>query len=186
MHSKQKSREYPDFIGKTDEPRIQNVPYLLQLEYEFLVCSRNYRLSEKDTSSYWKAAKKYNIEKVLRGLIGKHEWVAIQGECVAPFVQGNKYHVAGVDLYVFNLVYPEGRVGSLETKKTVEQYGMKFVPIVAESVKLTGMSVAEVLDYATGDSKLYPTLREEIVFRSKDGKRSFKAVSPELLILHGE
>lgn len=213
----QKSRDFPDFISKTDEPRIQNVPYLLQLEqefvatekvdgqsgtfvlrqvkgrhfwrrreYEFLVCSRNYRLPEKDTSSYWKAAQKYDIEKVLRSLIGKREWVAIQGECVAPFVQGNKYHVTGVDLYVFNLVYPEGRVGSLEAKKTVEQYGMKFVPIVAESVKLTGMSVAEVLDYATGDSRLYSTLREGIVFRSQDGKQSFKAVSPEFLILHGE
>lgn len=210
-------REFPDFISKTDEPRIQNVPYMLDLGldfvatekidgqsgtyalrrvkgrhfwnrsgYEFIVCSRNCRLPEKDTSSYWKAAEKYEIEKVLHALIGDHKWVAVQGECIAPWVQGNKYHVTGVDLYVFNLVYPEGRVGSVEAKKIVEQHGMKFVPILEESRKLTGMSVQEVLDYATGGSRLYDTLREGIVFRTSDGKQSFKAVSPDFLILHNE
>ena len=48
------------------------------------------------------------------------------------------------------------------------------------------MSVAEVLEYATGKSQLYDTLREGIVFRSLDGKQSFKAVSPEFLIKHNE
>ena len=48
------------------------------------------------------------------------------------------------------------------------------------------MNVTEVLDYATGKSALYDTLREGIVFRSPNGEQSFKAVSPEFLMKHGE
>lgn len=206
-------KEFPDFISKTDEVRIQNSPYFLDWDcewvatekvdgqsgsftlkkiagkhfwnrtrYDFAVCSRNYRQTEKNSTSYWKVAEQYQIEKALHQLIGDREWVAIQGECVAPTVQGNKYNVSKADLYVFNLIYPEGRVGSIEAKEKVEACGLKFVPVIAENVRVKGMSVADVLEYATGKSQLADTLREGIVFRSMDGKQSFKAVSPEFLI----
>ena len=214
---KKKTKGFPDFINKTDETRIQNAPFYLDIDcnyvatekvdgqsgtftlqrvkgkhfwnkdtYDFAVCSRNLRKWKKDTSSFWSVAEKYNIEQVLHQLIGNHEWVAIQGECIAPNVQGNKYKVSEPDLYVFNLIYPSGRVGSVEARKIVSEYGLKFVPIIDEFVNLKGMSVADVLKYATGKSQLYDTLREGIVFRSLDGKQSFKAVSPEFLIKHNE
>lgn len=214
---KKQSKGFPSFISKTDETRIQNAPFYLEMDcnyvatekvdgqsgsftlqrvkgkhfwnrdtYDFAVCSRNLRKMEEDTSSFWSVAEKYNIEQILHQLIGDNEWVAIQGECVASNVQGNKYKVTEPDLYVFNLIYPSGRVGSVEAKKIVGEYGLKFVPIIDESVNLKGMSVADVLKYATGKSQLYDTLREGIVFRSLDGKQSFKAVSPEFLIKHGE
>lgn len=47
-------------------------------------------------------------------------------------------------------------------------------------------SVKELLEYAHGESKLHNTLREGIVFRSKDGKQSFKAVDPLFLLAHDE
>lgn len=206
---------FPNFISKTDETRIQNAPFYLDMNcnyvatekvdgqsgtftlqrnrrkyfwkkdtYDFAVCSRNLRKWKKDTSSFWYVAEKYKIEDVLYKLIGDNEWVAIQGECVAPNVQGNKYHVKEPDLYVFNLVYPSRRIGSVEAKKILAKYGLKFVPIIAESVSLNGMDVQGVLGYATGKSQLYDTLMEGIVFRSIDGKQSFKAVSPEFLIKH--
>lgn len=214
---KKQSKGFPSFISKTDETRIQNAPFYLEMDcnyvatekvdgqsgsftlqrvkgkhfwnkdtYDFAVCSRNLRKWKKDTSSFWSVAEKYNIEQILHQLIGNNEWVAIQGECVASNVQGNKYKVTEPDLYVFNLIYPSGRVGSVEAKKIVGEYGLKFVPIIDESVNLKGMSVADVLRYATGKSQLYDTLREGIVFRSLDGKQSFKAVSPDFLIKHGE
>lgn len=214
---KKQAKGFPSFISKTDETRIQNAPFYLDLDcrwvatekvdgqsgsftlqrvkgkhfwnkdtYDFAVCSRNLRKWKKDTSSFWYVAEKYNIEEVLHKLIGDNEWVAIQGECVAPNVQGNKYKVTEPDLYVFNLIYPSGRVGSVEAKNIVVEYGLKFVPIFDELVDIKGMSVAEVLDYATDKSQLYDTLREGIVFRSLDGKQSFKAVSPEFLIKHNE
>lgn len=154
--------------------------------YDFAVCSRNLRKWKKDDSSYWIVAEKYNIEEILHRLIGDNEWVAIQGECVASNVQGNKYHVTEPDLYVFNLIYPSGRVGSVEAKRIVNELGLKFVPILSEDAQIKGMTVPEVLEYATGKSQLYDTLREGIVFRSEDGKQSFKAVSPEFLLKNNE
>lgn len=214
---KKQAKGFPSFISKTDETRIQNAPFYLDMDckwvatekvdgqsgsftlqrvkgkhfwnkdtYDFAVCSRNLRKWKKDSSSFWSVAEKYNIEEVLHKLIGDNEWVAIQGECIASNVQGNKYHVTEPDLYVFNLIYPSGRFGSVEAKKIVGEYGLKFVPIIDEAADIKGMTVSEVLDYATGKSQLYDTLREGIVFRSLDGKQSFKAVSPEFLIKHNE
>ena len=214
---KKQQKGFPEFVSKTDETRIQNAPFYLQLDtayiatekvdgqsgtftlqklpkkyfwnktkYDFAVCSRNMRIWKKDHSSYWDVAEKYQMKEILKQLIGDNEWVAIQGECVAPNVQKNKYHVNEAELYVFNLIYPDGRMGSLEAKKKVEELGLKFVPVLDEAVKIKGMTMNEVLEYATGTSKLYDTLREGIVFRSLDGKQSFKAVSPDFLIMHGE
>lgn len=214
---KKQAKGFPSFISKTDETRIQNAPFYLNMDckwiatekvdgqsgsftlqrvkgkhfwnkdtYDFAVCSRNLRKWKKDTSSFWSVSEKYNIEEVLHKLIGDNEWVAIQGECVASNVQGNKYHVTEPDLYVFNLIYPSGRVGSVEAKKIVNDLGLKFVPILSENAQIKGMTVPEVLEYATGKSQLYDTLREGIVFRSEDGKQSFKAVSPEFLLKNNE
>lgn len=214
---KKQAKGFPNFISKTDETRIQNAPFYLNMDckwiatekvdgqsgsftlqrvkgkhfwnkdtYDFAVCSRNLRKWKKDTSSFWSVAEKYNIEEVLHKLIGNNEWVAIQGECVASNVQGNKYHVTEPDLYVFNLIYPSGRVGSVEAKKIINNLGLKFVPILSEDAQIKGMTVPEVLEYATGKSQLYDILREGIVFRSEDGKQSFKAVSPEFLLKNNE
>lgn len=214
---KKQVKGFPSFINKTDETRIQNAPFYLNMDckwiatekvdgqsgsftlqrvkgkhfwnkdtYDFAVCSRNLRKWKRDTSSFWSVAEKYNIEEILYKLIGDNEWVAIQGECVASNVQGNKYHVTEPDLYVFNLIYPSGRVGSVEAKKIVNDLGLKFVPILSEDAQIKGMTVSEVLEYATGKSQLYDTLREGIVFRSEDGKQSFKAVSPEFLLKNNE
>lgn len=209
--------KFPDFIKKTDEERIQNCPNILKTDtvwtatekvdgqsgtfavvrhrrlfkdkYEFIVCSRNFRLNRPDNSSYWSVAKKYDIKNKLIELMNgdvKCDWVAIQGECIAPNVQKNKYKVKEADLYVFNLIYPEGRVSSLLGKQVIEDLGMKWVPIVCANIRIDNMSVEDILEYATGESKLVKGLREGIVFRSGDGKLSFKAVSPEFLIKHGE
>lgn len=214
---KKQYKGFPTFVSKTDETRIQNAPFYLDMDcnwiatekvdgqsgtftlqrikgkhfwnkdkYDFAVCSRNLRLYNEDSSSYWTVAKKYNIKDVLLSLIGENEWVCIQGECVAPNVQKNKYHVDEPDLYVFNVIFPNGRMNSIEAKVLISDKGLKFVPIINESVSLKGMTVNEVLAYATGKSELYDTLREGIVFRSLDGKQSFKAVSPEFLIKNEE
>lgn len=213
---KKQAKGFPSFISKTDETRIQNMPFILKDKrewiatekvdgqsgtfclvrrkaifpflkdkFEYIVCSRNMRLFIKNDSSYWRVSDRYQIESILHKMIGNNEWVAIQGECIASNVQGNKYKVTEPDLYVFNLVYPTGRVDSLAAKAICEQNGLKFVPIVATDYVLPD-TVNEVLEYAHGRSRLYDTLREGIVFRSKDGKQSFKAVDPLFLLKHDE
>ena len=204
---------FPPFISKTDEERIQNMPWILKdkqewiatekidgqsgtfalvkhkgwfrTRYEYIVCSRNLRLGNHDGSSYWRVSDKYEIENVLKNMIGNHEWIAIQGECTGPKIQKNKYRVTDCDLFVFNLIYPNGRVGSRLAKSMCEQHGLNFVPILDEHVILPD-TVDEVLAYAHGKSQLVDNLREGIVFRTKDGKQSFKAVDPEFLIRWSE
>lgn len=204
---------FPSFISKTDETRIQNIPFVLLNKqplvatekvdgqsgsfclvkrnglfgkrYEYIVCSRNRRLPKKDNSAYWAVSDEYDIEHTLQNMIGDNAWIAIQGECVAPKVQGNKYKVQEADMYVFNVITPNGRMGSVEATAFVTVHGMKFVPIVATDYVLPD-TVAEVLEYAHGDSAIGDTLREGIVFRSHDGKLSFKAVDPLFLLKYNE
>lgn len=86
---------------------------------------------------------------------------------------------------MFNIITPEGRMSSLDTKNICEANGLKFVPIIDTSYILPD-TVDKVLEYAHGKSTLGSTLREGIVFRSQDGKVSFKAVDPLFLIKYDE
>lgn len=207
------SKGFPSFVSKTDETRIQNIPWILTnkepfvvtekidgqsgtfilvkkhslfgTKFDYIVCSRNLRLWKKGNSSYWSVSDRYNIEIVLQQMIGTNEWIAIQGECIAPNVQGNKYKVDKADMYVFNVILPSGRMGSIEAAAFVTKYGLKFVPIVDSNYTLPN-TVQEALDYAHGQSMVGNTLREGVVFRSKDGKQSFKAVDPLFLLKYDE
>jgi len=153
--------------------------------YDFGVCSRNLRLWNETDSSYWFVVKKYNIKSILEDLIGDNDFVAIQGECVAPKVQGNKYKVTEPDLYAFNLIYPNRKVPCIEGEEILKKYGIKWCPLINKDFVLPD-SVNELLDYSTGKSALYDTLREGVVLRNYDKGISFKAVSPDFLIKYGE
>lgn len=216
VRPKKEAKGFPSFVSKTDETRIQNMPFILNNKFpfvatekidgqsgtfalvrkkskipflkdkfEYIVCSRNMRIPVKDNSSYWTVSEKYNIEDKLKMLIKDEPWIAIQGECIAPNVQKNKYKVKEADLYVFNVIYPSGRIGSEEAKAICENVGLKFVPIIDTNYILPG-TVNELLEYAHGDSALGNTIREGIVFRSKDGSISFKAVDPLFLLKYDE
>jgi hypothetical protein len=105
--------------------------------FDFGVCSRNLRLwSENLSQSQWFVAQRYNLQGVLLKLIGEHSFVAIQGECIASNVQGNKYKVTQPDLYVFNLIYPSGKVDCLEAEAILAEYGLKWCPLVAKDFVL--------------------------------------------------
>lgn len=62
-------------------------------------------------------------------------------------------------------------------------FGLKWAPLVVEDYVLPD-TVAELLDFATGQSALAPTLREGVVFRNYATGQSFKAVSNEFLLKH--
>lgn len=214
---KKQNKGFPEFISKTDETRIQNIPNMLKNKndkfvvrekidgqsgtfflkrmnkkwfwqdnsFDFGVCSRNLRLWNEYTSSYWFVAQKYNIKSALEQLIGDEDFVAIQGECVSPKVQGNKYKVNEPDLYAFNLIYPSGKVDCIKGEEILKRFGIKWCPLIDDNFTLLD-TVNEMLDYATAESKLFPTLREGVVLRNYNKNISFKAVSPEFLIKNNE
>lgn len=150
--------------------------------YEYFVCSRNRRLVHDDGSVWWRIEHKYNIREKLMNLIGDQEFVAIQGECVGPNIQQNKYKLKDVDMYVFNYITPSGRHGSVRARDMLGTRGFQFVPIISENFVLPD-TVDEMVAAADGNSVLNPdVLREGLVIRSIDGKNSFKAVSNKFLL----
>ena len=215
LPSKRQQKGFPMQISKTDEVRIQVIPDALKnkeplivtekidgsslsallvknktwygkVKYEFILCSRNLRLWTIDGSYYWEMAKKYNLEAILKQMIGDNEWVAIQGEVYGASIQKNPYKMNNRELRVFNVIYPTGRLGSVKAKEVCDKNGLLFVPILDTNFILPD-SIDKILQYATAKSTINPNvMREGVVIRSKDGQHSFKAVSPEYLIKHEE
>ncbi len=208
-----RKNEFPSLISKTDEERIQNIPealnykepvivtqkidgcsasYLLEKvgwfgKENFTVASRNYSLT-KDNSHYWQIAEKYDIKERLSLLREELNvpWVCIQGEIAGPGIQKNPSQLKELDFFVFNLITPNGRIGTKEMVEILYKYGIPTVPVLNYNYILPD-TVDEMLKYATGSDILNPqALREGVVIRSQDGIKSFKAVSPEYLIKHNK
>lgn len=211
LFGKKQSRScFPDFLSKTDEERIQNCGWMLENgddwivtekvdgtsgtfallrhkrfllpdRFEYFVCSRNLRLQLRDSSIYWAVSDQYKLRETLQNMIGKREWVAIQGECIGPGIQGNKYKAEVPRFYAFNLIDPTGRKNSVQAANLLGTKGIPFVPILDEHFKLP-KTVDEMVAYADGRSVIADTIREGVVVRSSDGKQSFKAVSNQYLL----
>lgn len=196
---------FPTAVPKTDQCRVQNlvaevaaaVEQELQFEVteklegssctmyldtdnEFHVCSRNIDLKADDTNSFWRAAQLYNVEAKMcaAGLSG----YAIQGELIGNKLNGNIYCLNDIDFYVYDIynVNTGQYLSPAERRQIVHDLELKHVPVLDTSSKLG--SVAELIAQADGQSKLYPTLREGIVFKQVDGGMTFKAISNQYLL----
>lgn len=160
--------------------------------YEFYVTSRHVRQLEPgqecfhETNIYWEMAKKYNIEEHLKQyLINNPEltYVCIQGESVGN-VQGNPLKLSENDFYGFNFIRSDiGRIPSILGKSILENWGMKWVPIV-DTEWINPDTMEEMKALATGKSLVNPNvLREGLVYRDEnDNTFSFKNVSNEFLM----
>ena len=216
-----KRSSWPEWVEKTDEERIQNIPWMLEDEqawiatekidgtsttftikrkkhrpgkYDFYVCSRNVCFDKPDkkcfyeTNVYTEMAEKYKIEEKLRDMLfnwdyfADCDWITIQGETYGPGIQNRDYSATERGFMAFNLIDPKyGRWNTLKMQDFLErQFGIPCVPILDAKFYLP-KTVEEILTCATGISVLDMKPREGIVFRSIDGKRSFKAVSNEYL-----
>lgn len=194
---------FPSFLKKTDEERIQNLTkeygiYSLDKFYVtekldgssvtyyvkdgvFGVCSRNLDLLEDENNSMWKFA----IESGLRDrLVGLGKNIAIQGEIIGEGIQGNPYKRIGQTVKIFNGFdidkYDYLSLSELlDLTKIIE---VKTVPILDLSFTLPD-TIDELLLTAEGKSMLnIKTEREGLVIRSHDRKISFKAISNKFLL----
>lgn len=166
-----------------------------QHKYEFYVLSRNVRQADEkqecyhDHNIYWDMAFKYDIECHLKEYLENNPdcpYVCIQGESVGS-VQGNPLKLPEDDLYCFNFIDGRtGRTDSLTGKNIVEQWGMKWVPILDEHYMVPN-DMEEFKQFATAKSVVNPNvLREGIVLRDPTNDFSFKNVSREYLLKHNE
>jgi RNA ligase (TIGR02306 family) len=193
---------FPSFLIKTDEERVQNLEYhkLLQQEYyvtekldgssitvylkddSFGVCSRNLDLIEDENNTFWKTVRKLDIESKLKQ--NNLNDISLQGELIGEGVQGNKYKIKGHSIRFFNVFNIEKGeyFDFIEFKKTIETLGLETVPILDENFKLPD-SRSDLLIYAEGKSILCDVEREGIVLRTKESNRiSFKAISNKFLL----
>lgn len=161
--------------------------YQFATRYDFGVCSRNLRLPESDVL-YWCVAKKYRIHELLMDTIQTMpnvDFAAIQGEIIAPKVQGNKYQVTEPQLYVFNFITNRGKHSSGAWEKIVRMYGMNWVPILDNHFTMPD-TMEELLKYAEGKSQLCDVEREGIVCRNYEKDISFKVISNKFLLKNNE
>jgi RNA ligase (TIGR02306 family) len=194
--------DFPGFIPKSDEERIQNSLDMLEqnrgkiftitekvdgssttifkFNHEFGLCSRNLEMKESDKNTMWRLAKQYDLpDKLPDG------W-AIQGECCGEGIQKNPLKLNGQEIFVFYVFAIEKREYLLlkDALEFVKSLGMKHVPVVDDNFALD-CSVENVIEMANGKSLLNPNVaREGIVFRLNEAgpKVSFKSVSNQYLL----
>ena len=196
---------FPSFIPKTDEERVQNLNYeeLKQHMYivtekldgssftcylkdgQFGVCSRNMELQRDENNTFWKTAIALDIEAKMRKLQTTFPIdFALQGELIGEGVQGNKYGIKGHDIRFFTMhnISEGHRVNSTCLLETLYAMGLQSVPVLAHVYSLPETR-DELIEFAEGRSTLKDTHREGLVFRAThDSGISFKVISNVFLL----
>ena len=115
------------------------------------------------------------------------KWITIQGETYGTNIQKRDYSTKEHHFMAFNLVTSEsGRYNSVGMEHTLRNYAIPCVPLLDDFYTLPD-TVEDLREFVNSHaSKLDGEMREGIVFRSQDGVRSFKCVSPEYLIKYHE
>jgi len=205
---------FPAYVSKTDETRIQSVPsvldelrdvpcyvsvkqdgtsatYVVHGEDQ-LVCSRNMALNESDTNVHWIIQRRYDILGKLKARGGS--W-AMQGEICGPKIQANRLGLVESEFYCFNVFdIGNGRyLDFADLQRFCVDLGVKTVPIEDANFSLAGHTVASMLELAQGQ---YPSglPREGIVIRPLvetfsyrlHGRASFKVINNAFLLKGGE
>jgi len=186
-----KKKDWPKWVSKTDEDRIQNMPSILKyhadkivevtekIDYQsatftikrqpwfkkstFLVCSRNL-INTSKTSLYWRISEKYGIKKLFKEIMRDQWWsnFTIQGEQGGPGVQSNKYKLEEHKFFVFNLI----RSGKITTYKDMKDFcdynKLDIVPFVKRcKLSSLGTTVDELVKFSEGKSQLNPKIQRE-------------------------
>lgn len=160
---------------------------------EFIVCSRNVRQADRnkenwqdlDGNIYWEMVDKYDLEVVLRKIAEKFhaKRVVLQGETYGAKLQGNPYNLKDRRFAAFNLIIDNERLGTLTAEELLMNYNIPFVPVLDPCTLPNDMETLklEADGYSVINQKVK---REGIVYRTLDGKQSFKNVSREYLLKH--
>jgi len=186
---------FPGFIPKTDEERVQNIPWVLEkycnVDFyateklngtsitcylkngEFGVCSRNLELKETADNTIWQTVRKLKVEEEMRGAtaeISAHWNYALQGELVGVGISGNQYQYKMNDRTImFYNAYDidNGEYFNLEEFSTMFEFmNLSMVPMVSRKFSLP-CSMDTMLALADGRSYINPNVnREGIVVRS--------------------
>lgn len=198
---------FPSFIPKTDQERVQNIslenfigmPFqvtekldgssmtIYKHEGVFGVCSRNIDLVETKGNSFWDTARELFPETPESDIFFPNGY-AVQGELVGPGIQGNPYKLSKRCFYVYNLfdINSQTYCSTEVTVRFARAKALMHVPVVA-TVTLDGNhTCSQLLAMAEGKSVLNKnTEREGFVFKSYENAVSFKVISNKFLLKKG-
>jgi len=201
---------FPHFIQKTDQERIQNIQYdittavankdkfevTVKLDgssitvYKFNadvgVCSRNLELKlDQEGNTFVNTAQSTGLLEVLE-LYGRN--IAVQGELMGPGVQGNREKFTNHSIYIFDIfdIDEQQYLPPAERNIVIEElyklgYTGRVVPTDYNSWELPTDNIDELLLIAEGKSINHP-IREGLVFKRVDGQFSFKIINNEFLV----
>ncbi len=200
---------FPSFIQKTDEERIQNLTeeyekykkykffasekmdgtsstYFLNND-EFGICTRNYQMIINPNNTFGKILSDTNIESKLRKF-GRN--LAVQGEIIGEGVQSNKYKLKGQKLLVYNIfdIDKYEYISKEEMINICSDLNFETVPTIFTEFTLPN-TIEELLEIANDKSIINPnTIREGLVWVSIDSplRISFKTISNKFLLKYDE
>jgi RNA ligase (TIGR02306 family) len=202
---------FPGFISKTDQERIQNLTAELRewqgdpkftwevtekldgssmtvyvRDEEEGVCSRNLDLKRDENNTFWRVAIKEDLIAKIRST-GRN--LALQGELIGEGIQGNRYKITGQDFRLFD-IYDIDRgdyMSPAERFALATELGITHAPLIAKEMIIEEY-VQGLLAMAEGKSVLNAKgEREGLVFKCNTfGGPTFKAISNKFLLNGGE
>jgi len=195
---------FPSFIPKTDEQRLQNLTYRETQGHEkdsfevslkmdgssmtvywnngdFGVCSRNLDLKETQENTFWQVANKLRLKEYLDL---KQYNIAIQGELVGPGIQSNPHNLKEHDFYIYNIFdidaqqyYNTFARGGFIVIAKLNNYEFKEVKIFPHQEGIPTVQEAQEL------CDIYLNKEEGLVFKSINNPSfSFKYIDVNYLL----
>lgn len=205
---------FPEFILKTDEPRLQNHLNILE-EHPFEdlyatikedgtsftcykkgdyfgICSRSYELERNTSNLYWKMAIYYDLENKLR----KFNYdIALQGELVGEKCSGNKMGYKGNKIKFFNAynITEQRYLDYSELIQICKDLDLEMVDIYINTYNLRNKTLEDLLELVE-KIRINGKRIEGLVFRSKreitskvlQNRLSFKVVNNDYLLKNNE
>jgi len=185
----------PGFLIVTDEDNLRTYPTALEELWgrpfyitrkddgssgtffirggEFGVCSRRIHLKESETNGFWRMARKYDIENVLRKAFPDTD-IALQGEIVGPGIQDNHLGLKEMELHFFNLfeIVRRHYLGYDALVKFAQTYSIPMVHTIVEGSAF-GYSLEDLIKLASEQKYYIPPDKTEpaegIVIRPQEG-----------------
>lgn len=165
---------------------------------EFGVCSRNLELKETEENTFWKVARKLELEERLKSL-GKN--IALQGELIGEGIQKNPEKLKGHDFYLFDIyLIDEGRYMTSEERTSAlfqlnahQEVEIQHVPIIGFFNDIGQFGELDNFmnhcDNMNNGKSLNADEREGVVFKATKLNNlneiySFKVISNSYLLNH--
>lgn len=144
----------------------------------FVASTRERMIEDGDTTVFGQAVEELD----LRGIALPEGWI-MQGELCGPKIRGNNLNLDRLQLFIFDILTPEGLLGLDAVTAFCNRFGLRTVPVLARELVVTD---GALLALAAERSTLYAdTEREGAIFRAEDGasdpvfgRVSFKVFNP--------